>query len=416
MGRARNPSAPGGGEGRSTPAGDTTDPRRNASDSRRGASENASDNSSGATGGESEEISLEIPFEVSAEGGESDINRVALIVWDQLLSTNNMMRIIGENSFTRGLQRLLSVQQQEEIMKLSRTNMIDRREAFIRSNDTNIPSLRLLLQEMFTETIIRHTRGQVGIEKEYVNIRIAELDSLSLQVAEKLAAKDEAANALSGSIRAAHEGIDALHRRVAQLLDDTDLDELQVGTKDHTIALLGDILNNIVKQNTISLPTIIPEVRGENDDQEIYQSDYDQIPEDVKILFSEAAKLVFRAKQAKHEESTVIGDYTLTSTRLDLAAQQGLKLHEAHTKLKELVEFEELVRIIMLEGTFWTHYKVTPPGDNDKLLLDDATQKQSLEDLAKMTKNLSDACYWKNQKVLGKMVKMAKDYVEVYHY
>ena len=101
--------------------------------------------------------------------------------------------------------------------------MIDRRETFIRSNDTNIPRLRLSLQEMFTETVLRHTRGQVGIEKEYVNTRIAELDSLSLHVAEKLAAKDEAANALSGSIRAAHEGIDALHRRVAQILDDTDL-------------------------------------------------------------------------------------------------------------------------------------------------------------------------------------------------
>ena len=107
---------------------------------------------------------------------------------------------------------------------------------------------------MFTETVIRHTRGQFGLEKEYVNTRIAELDSLSLQVAEKLAAKNEAANALSGSIRAAHEGIDALHRRVARILDDTDLDELQVGTKDHTMALLGEILNNIVKQNTIGLP------------------------------------------------------------------------------------------------------------------------------------------------------------------
>merc|ERR1711895_416377 len=131
---------------------------------------------------------------------------------------------------------------QEEIVKLSRTNMIDRRETFIRSNDTNIPRLRLLLQKVFTETIIRHTRGQVGIETWNVNIRIAELDSLSLQVAEKLAAKDEAANALSGSVRAAHEGIKALHQRVAQLLDGTDLDELQVGTKGHTMALLEDIL------------------------------------------------------------------------------------------------------------------------------------------------------------------------------
>ena len=90
--------------------------------------------------------------------------------------------------------------------------MIDRRETFIRSNDTNIPRLRLSLQEMFTETVLRHTRGQVGLEKEYVNNRIAELDSLSQQVAEKLATKDEAANALSDSVRAAHEGIKALHQ------------------------------------------------------------------------------------------------------------------------------------------------------------------------------------------------------------
>merc|ERR1712082_218940 len=118
--------------------------------------------------------------------------------------------------------------------------MLDRRETFIRSNDTNIPRLRLLLQEMFTETVIRHVRGQVGIEKEYVTTKIAELESLNQQVAEKLTAKDEAANALSGSIRAAQEGIDALHRRVAQILDGIDLEELQVGTKDHTMALLGD--------------------------------------------------------------------------------------------------------------------------------------------------------------------------------
>ena len=264
--------------------------------------------------------------------------------------------------------------------------MIDRRETFIRSNDTNIPRLRLSLQELFTHTVLRHTRGQVGLEKEYVNNRIAELDSLSLQVAQKLAAKDEAANELASSIRAAHTGIDALHKRVTQFLDDIDDDELHVGTTEHTMTMLGEILNDIVKRNAIALPSIIPEDRGENDAQEIYQSDYSQIPEDVKILFSEAEKLCFRAQQAKHEESTVIGDYTLTNTRLEHAAQQGLKLHEAHTKLKELVDFEELIRIIMLEGTFWAHYKVKPPGDNNKVQLDEATQKQSLEDLAKMTK------------------------------
>ena len=70
--RPRHPSAPGGGEGRSTPAGDPSDPRRNASNPRRDASENASENSSGAAGGESEDIPLEIPLEVGAAGRESN--------------------------------------------------------------------------------------------------------------------------------------------------------------------------------------------------------------------------------------------------------------------------------------------------------------------------------------------------------
>merc|ERR1712115_463794 len=99
----------------------------------------------------------------------------------------------------------------------------------IRSNDTDIPRLRLLLQEMFTKTVIRHVRGQLGIEKEYVTTRIAELESLNQQVAEKLAAKYAAATALSDSIKAAQAEIDALHERVAQILDGIDLENVQVG-------------------------------------------------------------------------------------------------------------------------------------------------------------------------------------------
>ena len=267
--RQRNPSAPGGTEGRTTPGGGSSNSGRNASDSRRGASETAS----GLAVDELEGITLEIPMDAGAGREESTINRTALMVWDQLLSTNNMLTIIGENSFTRGVLRLLNPQQQEEIMKLTRTNMIDRRETFIRSNDTNIPRLKLSLQELFTETVLRHTRGQVGLEKENVGNRITELDNLSQQVAHKLAARDEAVNELSSSIRAAHTGIDALHKRVTQFLDDIDDDELHVGTKEHTMTMLGEILNDIVKRNAIALPSIIPEDRGENDAQEIYQSD-----------------------------------------------------------------------------------------------------------------------------------------------
>ena len=342
--RQRHPSAPSGTAGRTTPGVGSANSGRNASEI-----------ASGLAVDQLEGINLEIPMDAGAERVDSTINRAAQAVWDLIISTNNMLAIIGENSFTRGVLGLLNPQQQEEIMKLTRMTIIDRKETFIRSNETNVPKLKLKLQELFTETVLRHTRGQVGLEKEDVGKRITELDNLSQQVAHKLAARDDAVNELSSSIRAAHAGIDALHKRVTQFLDNIDDDELHVGTTEHTMTMLGEILNDIVKRNAIALPSIIPEERGENDAQEIYQSDYNQIPEDVKVLFSEAEKLCFGAQQAKHEESAVIGDYTLTNKRLEIAAQQGLKQHEAQTKLKELVEFEELIRIIMLEGTFWAH-------------------------------------------------------------
>merc|ERR1712115_473135 len=350
--------------------------------------------SASESGGTLEELPLNTPFETGSDGSDGNVNRVAVVVWDQLLTTNNMMAIIGHNSFTRGLERLFSIQQKEEIMKRIRSNLITRRLGFICSSETSIPRLRMSLQEIFTQIVTRHTRGQVGLEKEYVKNRITELNRLSLQVTQKLAEKDEATCELASSITAAHTGIDVLHRQITQALEDVDIEELQVGTKEHTMATLGEVLNDIVKQNAVTLPTIIPEMREENEDQEIYQSDYDQIPADMKILYLEAARLCSRAQQAKHKESAALEKYKLASTELEMEAQQGLKSHEAHWKLKKPAKFEELIRVIMLEGTFWAHYKVKPPGDTDRIQSDEATQKQTLEELEKMTKDLSDACYW----------------------
>merc|ERR1711867_48266 len=180
-----------------------------------------------------------------------------------------------------------------------------------------------------------------------------------------------------------------------------------------TMATLGEVLNDIVKQNAITLPTIIPEVREENEDQKIYQSDYDQIPVDVKSLYLEAARLCSRAQQAKHKESEVLEKYKLASTELEMEAQQGLKSHEAHSKLKELVEFEELIRVIMLEGTFWKHYRVKPPGNEDKVILDEVTGQQSIKELEQIAETMSEVRQWKNHETIGKMAKTAKEYVMI---
>merc|ERR1712101_2293 len=147
------------------------------------------------------------------------------------------------------VNELFSIQQKEEIMKQIRSNLITRRLGFICSSETSIPRLRMSLQEIFTQIVTRHTRGQIGLEKEYVKNRITELNRLSLQVTQKLAEKDEATCELASSITAAHTGIDVLHRQITQVLEDVDIEELQVGTKENKKAKQGEVLNDIVKQN-----------------------------------------------------------------------------------------------------------------------------------------------------------------------
>ena len=75
--RARNPPTPEEGEGRSTLTGDMAGPSRSASES----------------GGILEELPLNMPFGIGSESREGNVNRVALTVWDQLLTTNNMMNM-----------------------------------------------------------------------------------------------------------------------------------------------------------------------------------------------------------------------------------------------------------------------------------------------------------------------------------
>merc|ERR1712215_284723 len=102
---------------------------------------------------------------------------------------------------------------------------------------------------------------------------------------------------------------------------------------------------------------------------------------------------------------------TLACTKLELAEQAGHKLHEAQTALRDIVEFEELARMIMIKGTFWKHEKVAAPGENDKFQLDSTTLKQAIEELARISKILEDASFDKDRKSLEKMVNTAKDYV-----
>ena len=371
--RSRNPSAPGRKERGSTPAG-------SASDSARSASEDASGDASGSAG----DASGSIPTG-SASSGEDTVNRVAVDLWNQLLYTSEVMDIIGRGSFHMGIKKLLTEAQLEEVMALVKRDIIDRKANFIKTKETDIPKLRLALQEMFTKTVIRHVRGELGVNKENTITRIEQLESLDKQVVNKWNIREDKANVKADRIKEAQEGIDRLHELVSNRLDGTFSINLVVGSPDNTMTLLGNLLNDIVDSGNLDLPDIIEEERGEdNEEQLIYRSDFDQIPQDVKDYYAEAAKLILQVSQAEHEEKDALDDYTLACAKLESTNLQGPKLHDVKAKLGEIKELDELASRIMLAGTFWKYEGIAAPGENDKFYMDNNILKKSIEELARI--------------------------------
>ena len=179
------------------------------------------------------------------------------------------------------------------------------------------------------------------------------------------------------------------------------------------MTLLGNLLNDIVDSGNLDLPEIIEEERGEdNEEQVIYRSDFDQIPQDVKDYYAEAAKLMLQVSQAEHEEKDALDDYTLVCAKLESTNLQGPKLHDVKTKLGEINEFDELARRIMLEGTFWKYEGIAAPGENDKFHMDSNTLTKSIEELARISKILEDSSFENNHRNLEQMVSTAREYVK----
>ncbi len=243
--RVRNPSAPGRKERGSTPAG-------SASDSARSASEDASGDASGSAGDASRSIPTGSP-----SSGEDTVNRVAVDLWNQLLYTSEVMDIIGRGSFHMGIKKLLTEAQLEEVMALVKRDIIDRKANFIKTKETDIPKLRLALQEMFTKTVIQHVRSELGVNKENIITRIEQLESLDKQVVNKWNIREDKANVKADRFKEAQEGIDRLHDLVSNRLDRTFSINLVVGTPDNTMTLLGNFLNEVVENGNLELPDII---------------------------------------------------------------------------------------------------------------------------------------------------------------
>merc|ERR1712115_349678 len=181
-------------------------------------------------------------------------------------------------------------------------DIISRKVNFIKTKDTDIPKLRLALQELFTKTVIRHVRSELGVNKENTIVRIEQLESLDEQVVNKWNIRENKATVKADRFKEAQEGIDRLHDIVSNRLDGTFQINLVVGTPDNTMTLLGNFLNEVVENQNLELPDIIDEEReAGNDDQSIYRSDFDQLPQDIKDCYAEAAKLIVQANQAEQD-------------------------------------------------------------------------------------------------------------------
>ena len=156
--RGRNASATGRTGTGSTPTGDAS-----------GSARDASDSAGDASGS-------------NVSSGDSTVNRVAVELWNQLFHTSDVMDIIGRGSFHMGVRKLLTEEQQEEVTAVIKRNIINRKADFIKTKDTDIPKLRLSLQESFTKVVIRHVRSELGVSKDNTIARIEQLESLDQQL------------------------------------------------------------------------------------------------------------------------------------------------------------------------------------------------------------------------------------------
>ena len=239
--RGRNASATGRTERVSTPTG-------NASGSAGDASGSAGDASGSIPTG-------------NVSSGDGTVNRVAVELWNQLFHTSDVMDIIGRGSFHMGVRKLLTEEQQEAVTAVVKRDIINRKADFIKTKDTDIPKLRLSLQESFTKIVIRHVRSELGVSKENTIARIEQLESLDEQVVNKWNIREDKATVKADRFKEAQEGIDRLHDLVSNRLEGTFQINLVVGTPDNTMTSIGNFLNEVVENESIELPNIIDEER-----------------------------------------------------------------------------------------------------------------------------------------------------------
>ena len=345
-------------------------------------------------------------------GGDDAVNHVAVELWNQLFSTSDFMDIAGRDSFHMRVRKLLTEEQQQSVTALIKKDIINRKVDFIKSKETDIPKLRLSLQESFTKIVIRHVRSELGVTKDDTITRIEQLESLDDQAVNRWNIRKDKNTVKVQRFKEAQEGIDELLNLVSNKLEGTFAINL-VGTPEHTMTSIGNFLNEVVENERVELPNIIDEEReAGNDDQLIYRTEYDKLPQDVKDCYAEAAKLIVQANQAEQEENDALADYTLICARLNSQNLDGAQLIDLKEKIAGIKELDDLASRIIVAGTFWKYEGIAAPGDNEKFYMDSSVLKRSIDELVRISNTLEDPSLENNPRKLEKEVLNAKDYVK----
>ena len=113
----------------------------------------------------------------------SDVNPAAVDVWDQLFRTTDYIRLAGNREFFH--QRVLKALSEDASLRLSevlKRDIMNWKEDFIRTKETDLAKLRLSLQERFTQIVIKQVVVELKKCKEAIMCRINYLDYLGDQV------------------------------------------------------------------------------------------------------------------------------------------------------------------------------------------------------------------------------------------
>merc|ERR1712240_644211 len=219
-------------------------------------------------------------------GPISEVNPVAVDVWDQLFKNTDYIRLAGNREFFH--QRVLKALSDDATLRLSeglKRDMMNWKADFIRSKETNLAKLRLSLQERFTKIVIKQVVVELKKCKEAIMYRINYLDDLGDQVIKKQAVLHEKSADKNKTVTDLENSINELARIVTEHLTDIREDDPEIGTIPYTLAVLEEFLH----QQVITLPEILDGTRTNTENEKlIYKNEYEQLPQAVKDHYVKA--------------------------------------------------------------------------------------------------------------------------------